>query len=254
MTSMTLTKMWQSLQNSILPKNPRRQLRRQAQSNGVAITELLETRQMLSAMAAIPTDAIQAKYQELGGASSFLGRPLSGEMATPYGGGTYEQFAGGDIFYSSTTGAHTIRTASANEWLKTASEHDAGGRIVQQVLGLPRQDEWYAPGLPNTTVVAFQGGHVWDTAYSVAHVTYGAIDVAYMSLGTQTDSSGHRLQSLLGAPISDETDMSGVPGTRVSQFQHGSITWSAASGTQVNFGIGIVYDSMGHRIDSTQIV
>src|SRR5713101_3422781 len=84
--------------------------------------EQLEDRVVLS--------PIQAKYLALGGAHGFLGKALTGELATPYGGGRYEQFENGAIFWSAKTGAHDIYGPIESEFFATANEKDANGTVV----------------------------------------------------------------------------------------------------------------------------
>ena len=107
--------------------------------------EALETRQLLSTspVAAViaaplnvpPLTPIQFKYQSLGGASGFLGKAVTGELPTPTGGGKYEQFQHGNIYWSASTGAHDVYGPILNEYLLTASEQDAYGNSVQNGPG-----------------------------------------------------------------------------------------------------------------------
>ena len=75
-------------------------------------------------------------------------------MATPYGGGRYEKFSGGAIFYSATTGAHDVDLATENEFFRTANEPNPSGGGVEQMLGLPTRDETNAPGLSGVEFAA----------------------------------------------------------------------------------------------------
>ena len=66
----------------------------------------------------------------------------------------------------------------------------------------------------------FQGGTIYWSPATGAHVVYGAIGGLYNSLGGPT--------SFLGLPISDEL---GIPGGRVSYFQNGrKIVWTPQGG------------------------
>jgi uncharacterized protein with LGFP repeats len=49
---------------------------------------------------------IYKKYIELGGPSSFLGHPITDESSSGAYGGRYNDFTGGSIYWSTTTGAH----------------------------------------------------------------------------------------------------------------------------------------------------
>jgi hypothetical protein len=71
--------------------------------------ESMEDRNLLSTLPLTPVlDPIQTKYQALGGAKGFLGNPVTTELPTPYGGGLFELFQGGAIYWSPSTGAHDI--------------------------------------------------------------------------------------------------------------------------------------------------
>jgi uncharacterized protein with LGFP repeats len=66
----------------------------------------------------------------------------------------------------------------------------------------------------------FQGGTIIYSAASGTHDVRGAIRNRWGSLGSE--------RGALGYPISDEYD---VPGGKRSDFQRGSITWDALTGT-----------------------
>jgi uncharacterized protein with LGFP repeats len=194
--------------------------------------EALEDRQLLSGFATNihlpPTpiyDPIQAEYTSLGGAGGVLGSPASAEMATPYGGGRYERFQNGAIFYSPTTGVHDLYGKVAIEYFATAGETDYYGTPVQKVLGLPTSDEGSVPGIKGALMVNCQGGAIYwsGKASDIAHTVYGAIGAKYNSLGGA---------AVYGLPVeNDEANLPGVPGVRVSYFQNGgAIYWSAVTG------------------------
>ena len=86
-------------------------------------------------------DYITAKYQALGGAQGILGPAVTGELATPYGGGLYQEYQNGAIFWSANTGAHDIYGPIESKFFATANETDAYGNVVEQILGLPTNDE-----------------------------------------------------------------------------------------------------------------
>src|SRR5256885_724256 len=128
--------------------------------------EPLENRQMMSATAALQVaapmavDPIQAKYAALGGSTGFLGAATSNEMPTPYGGGTYQLFKGGSIFYSPTTGAHDLYGPVQTEFFATQNEVDARGVVVQKVLGLPTSDEAVSTLATGARTAKFQFGTI----------------------------------------------------------------------------------------------
>jgi uncharacterized protein with LGFP repeats len=200
-----------------------------------------------AAHAIIILDPIQAKYQSLGGRNGYLGPALSGEMPTPYGGGVYEEFAGGDIFYSPATGAHVFSGFSVSEWERTANERGGNGQVVQQILGLPTADEAPAPKVQGAYVTPFQGGAIYySTVTNQAHVVYGAIGAEYAATAHEVGGNGEIVQSILGAPTSDEINVPGRIGAREETFQGGVIYWSPATGAHVLYGaIGAKYQSTG---------
>jgi hypothetical protein len=149
---------------------------------------------------------------------SFLGFPISDELAGAIAGSRVEHFQHGDVYFSAATGAHEAHGAIDAKYNATAGSRDVAGRPVQSVLGLPTSDETSAPN--GGRVSHFQGGDVYWSASTGANVVYGAIFQEYKRLG----GAG----SFLGLPSSDE--MSGGVGSRVSYFQHGAIVWSSQTG------------------------
>jgi uncharacterized protein with LGFP repeats len=250
-------------------------------------------------------DAIQAKYDALGGGNGFLGNVVTGEQATPNSEGIYEQFQGGTIYWSALTGAHVVYGAIGAEYAATANMTDYSNTVVQNDLGLPTSDEmnvrgvagarmntfwggaiYWSPGtgahvvygdiatkyqdvggpsaygLPTTDEVPvsfggslgyngsacyFQNGRaIYWTPATGAHTVYGAIGAEYLATYNETDYYGTKVLWDLGAPTSDEMDVSGVAGARMNTFQGGSIYWSAATGAHVVYGgIGDKYNSLG---------
>ena len=146
---------------------------------------------------------------------------MTGEVATPYGGGLYQQYQNGDIFYSKATGAHDIFGPVASEFWKTGSEKDAFGTVVEKILELPTSDEPGKPGVAGPLTATFQGGVIDWSAATGAHVVYGAIGAKYNSLGGST--------SFLGLPTTDEAT-TGSGNGRFNFFQNGIILWSPATG------------------------
>jgi uncharacterized protein with LGFP repeats len=168
--------------------------------------ELLENRQMMSATPALPAaapmalDPIQAKYAALGGSKGFLGAATSKEMPTPYGGGTYQLFKGGSIFYSPTTGAHDLYGPVQTEFFATQNEFDARGVVAQKVLGLPTSDEATSSLSTGARTATFQFGTIDYTPATGAHVFYRAIADEYAQTASETDAYGVNVQKLLGRP------------------------------------------------------
>ena len=184
--------------------------------------EALESRQMLSvspvaALIAAPLNVppltpIQFKYQSLGGASGFLGKAVTGELPTPTGGGKYEQFQHGNIYWSASTGAHDVYGPILNEYNLTASEHDAYGNSVQAGLGLPTTDVFGLVFGPGAAAVVFQGGAIYSSESTGAHAIYGGIYSEYQATQNEKDAHGNEVFMAIGLPTSDETNVPGVAG------------------------------------------
>jgi uncharacterized protein with LGFP repeats len=243
-----------------LRQTPRARARQGGERRARPQVEALETRQLLSnsplpaLSAALPSapskiiilDPIQIKYWSLGGPGGFLGNAVTPELPTPYGGGLYELFQHGAIYWSASTGAHDIYGAIENEFFTTASEHDAYGINVQKILGLPTSDEMNVPWLPGGRMNTFQGGTIYWSATTGAHVVYGGIGAEYAHTAFETDAYGVNVQKILGLPTSDEMDVPGVSGGRMNTFHGGTIYWSASTGAHVVYGgIGGKYNSVG---------
>ena len=157
--------------------------------------------------------AIRGHYLALGGPAGFFGFPLTDETATP-GGGAYNDFARGTIYWSPGTGAHEVHGAIRARYL------ELGGPAG--LLGFPVTDESGAPdgaGRYNHFSGTNAGSSIYWSPATGAHEVYGAIRAQWAALGWE--------RSRLGYPTSGEY---GITGGRRNDFQHGSILWHAASG------------------------
>ncbi|HVH43594.1 MAG TPA: C39 family peptidase [Labilithrix sp.] len=153
--------------------------------------------------------AIEGKFLSIGGCGSPLGAPLTNEERTPDGVGRYNVFQNGSIYWTEATGAHVVQGVVRDRWRDTGWE---GGP-----LGYPTTDELGTPdGVGRYS--EFQRGVIYYTPKTGALDVYGTIYRKWAELG--------REQSPLGYPTSTEY---GVPGGRQSDFEHGWITWDAAT-------------------------
>lgn len=153
-------------------------------------------------------------WRALGAERGIHGYPRSGEQATPNGRGRYNDFQDGGIYWLPELGAHSVHGAIYQKWQAFGYE---GG-----LLGFPLTSETPTPdgaGRFNH----FEGGSVYWTPATGAHEVHGAIRARWQNRGWE--------RSYLGYPTSDEFD---VPGGRRSTFQHGDITWTAATGQVVD--------------------
>jgi hypothetical protein len=154
---------------------------------------------------------IEAKYIALGGCISFLGVPTLAQQTAPDGIGTYSVFENGSIYSSPSTGAHEVHGLIRDKWSQLGWE--AG------ILGYPTSDEVTASdGIGR--ISTFQNGSIFWSPATAAHEVHGRIRDRYAMLGYEA--------SQLGYPTSDEY---AITGGRTSDFQHGSITWTAQSDT-----------------------
>jgi len=165
--------------------------------------------------------AILGTYRNLGGPGGVLGFPTSDETPTPDGVGRFNAFAGtggSGIYWTPNTGAHAVQGAIYADWASLGYERSA--------LGYPITDEsgtFDGIGRYNQFAGTGKSAIYWSPGTG-AHAVYGAIYAKWASLNWETGP--------LGYPTTDEY---GINGGRESDFQHGSITWTPSTGTQVTY-------------------
>lgn len=171
---------------------------------------------------------IDAKYAQLGAASSFLGDIIGDLQASNDGLGFYKQYRGGSIYFSPATGAHEVHGAIRDRWALLGSETGLLGYPVTDETGTPD-----AVGRYNH----FQRGSVYWTPGTGAHEVHGAIRDEWATLGWE--------RGILGYPVVDETGTPDGIG-RYNHFQTGSIYWTPATGAhEVHGAIRDKWASMG---------
>ncbi|MDQ6650395.1 MAG: SpoIID/LytB domain-containing protein [Actinomycetota bacterium] len=154
--------------------------------------------------------AIAATWSAVGGVTGFLHYPVANEQATSDGAGRYGQFQGGSVYWTPATGAHEVHGGIERAWAALGS---AAG-----LLGYPLSDETGTPdGVGRLN--AFQRGAVYWTPATGAHEVHGAIRGSWSASGAQAGPMGY--------PVSDEY---AVPGGARSDFEHGWVSWDAATG------------------------
>jgi hypothetical protein len=157
------------------------------------------------------TQTIESEYLDLGGPTGWLGPPTDGEKTAPDGNGRFRHFQRASIYWTPRTGAHEVHGAIRDKWASLGWE--------RSFLGYPLTDESGTPdGVGRFN--HFQGGSIYWTPRTGAHEVHGAIRDKWASLGWE--------RSRFGYPTSDELP-EGAHG-RVSNFEHGSIFWSAQTG------------------------
>jgi uncharacterized protein with LGFP repeats len=209
-------------------------------------------------LAARYSTAIDVKYAELGGASSFLGRPTTTEY--DIAGGRARNYAGGRLYWSANTGAHEVHRAILTKylagggpssfgfpttdeiavpggrasyfttariyWSSTTAAHFSRGALLTKYLAAGGPSAYGLPVTDDSKVTGgwyanFSGGRsIYWSSTTKAHLVYGAILRKYASMGYQS--------SCLGFPSTDEY---GITGGRQNRFAGGSITYLAGVGT-----------------------
>jgi hypothetical protein len=172
--------------------------------------------------------AIGSAYQGKNAQAGFLGYPLTSETTTPDGVGRYNNFQGGSIHWTPSTGAHEVHGAIGDNWANLGWE--------RSFLGYPITDETPTPdgiGRYNN----FQSGSIHWTPSTGPHEVHGWIGWEWSNLGWE--------RGVLGYPVTDETATPDRIG-RYNHFQSGSIYWTPSSGPhEVHGGIRDVWVSMG---------
>lgn len=155
--------------------------------------------------------AIHNRYRQLGAEGSVLGYPRTDEGGAP--GGRFNHFQRGSIYYTPAGGAHEIFGAILNRW------NALGGT---RRLGFPISNQTRTPD-GRGSFENFQYGAIYWSAGTGAWEVLGAIRGRWNALG--------RERSYLGYPTSGEF---AIPGGRRSNFQHGYITYNAATGRVID--------------------
>jgi glucose/arabinose dehydrogenase len=153
---------------------------------------------------------IHTKYRGVGGPASW-GFPITDESAAP--DGRYSRFQRLLIGWTPTYGAHTVANGDLTKYLQL------GGPAA---YGVPYIDERRTPdgrgSYQHFTPNSPTGRSIYYYPGIGSHEVHGGIRATWASLGWE--------RSKLGYPTSDEF---AITGGRRSNFQHGYITWSAAT-------------------------
>jgi uncharacterized protein with LGFP repeats len=157
--------------------------------------------------------AIRGAWDARGGAGSWLGYPVSDELALR--GGVMQHFQNGSMYWSAAGGAHTVHGAIRSGWNARGAENGWLGYPVSDELPL-----WNGGVMQN-----FQNGSMYWSAAGGAHTVHGAIRGAWEARGA--------VRGWLGYPVTDEIALRGG----VAQvFQNGSMYWSAVGGAHTVHG------------------
>lgn len=155
--------------------------------------------------------AVLGEYLATEGPAGPLGLPITDEV--PVKGGLVAGFQGGQVYWSSSTGAHAL-------WGGIGEKYLARG-AAEGPLGLPTSGE---KAVKDGRAVTFQGGGVyWSQAGTAA--VWGGIAGKYTKLGGPDGP--------LGLPTADEAPVRGGVGTT---FTGGRVYWSAGTGAHAVWG------------------
>ncbi|MGY1682445.1 N-acetylmuramoyl-L-alanine amidase [Geodermatophilus sp. SYSU D01176] len=165
--------------------------------------------------ARIVLGAIRDTWLASGGTSGFLGFPTTNEARTADGRGAFSRFQNADVYWSEATGARIVIGAIRDTWLRT------GG--TSGFLGFPTTSEARtADG--RVAFSRFQGGDVYWSEATGAHVVRGAIRDTWLQTGGAT--------GYLGLPVTDDAATADGRGAFV-RFQGGDVYWSPTTGTRI---------------------
>lgn len=164
--------------------------------------------------------AIAAKWQQLGGERGVLGPAQSSEADAP-GGGRFNKFSNGFIYWRPQTGAFAVYGLIGVKW------QQLGG---VSGYGYPITDELPADrgGRYNDFD---RGGSIYFHPSHGAHAVYGGIRNKWRSLGAE--------RGFLGYPVTDEQQATNLG--RFSAFAGGLIYWHP------NVGAHAIYGEIGKR-------
>jgi uncharacterized protein with LGFP repeats len=149
--------------------------------------------------------SIRAKYESLGGCSSYLGSPTTYEFTCADGVGKGNNFQRGSIFWRPDLGAHNVQGSIHTKWAEKGA--DLG------YLGYPTSDE-----LDNQTggkFNNFERGTIFWRPDLGAHSVWGDIYAKWAQKGADL--------GYLGYPTTDELD--NQTGGKYNNFERGTIFW-----------------------------
>lgn len=170
---------------------------------------------LLFSEAASPDSAQAATAITEAAASAGIGPNVGVMVCGASGAGCNESFQGGVIYWSRATGAHISAGAIRGAW--GAQGYENGG------LGYPTSNE--IPGPSGGVAQSYQGGVIYWSQATGAHISSGAIRRAWGGQGYE--------RGRLGYPTSNEysTGSSSV----AQNYQGGRILWSQATGAAISY-------------------
>ncbi|NYD76668.1 GH25 family lysozyme [Arthrobacter cupressi] len=139
-----------------------------------------------------------------------IGYPTGPVTCGLYGGGCYQPFAKGNIYWSSTTGAHAVTGAYWNAWKEAGFQPAIGYPTSRVNCGL------YGGGCYQ----AFSKGNIYWTSATGAHAVTEPYREAWRQAGWQMGKLGYPKAAAVS-----------YLGYRTVRFEGGSMTWTSAGVT-----------------------
>ncbi|WP_223595004.1 LGFP repeat-containing protein [Neobacillus bataviensis] len=162
---------------------------------------------------------ILERYKQLGGTKGVLGLPISDETKTADGKGRFNNFVFGKILWSQETGAWELRGPIWTKYSQLGEE--------KSILRYPVSGDIATPD-GKGSYQQFQYGYIYYKTLALsAFEVHGLILKEYLKLGATT--------SKLGFPVSDEKDLPGVAGGKISNFENGDIIYDPVKGVSVYY-------------------
>jgi hypothetical protein len=156
------------------------------------------------------TTPISLRWKNDDALRATLGAPAAPEVYDAFNGGVrYRDYANGRMYWSSTAGAHAV-TGAALEKYKSVGEYR---------WQLPTTDTTPTPKVTGSFTHVQNGGSIYFSPATGAHLVYGAIRVRWAQLDWE--------RSYLGFPTADEAQAGNL---RRGAFQHGTIDHDPATG------------------------
>jgi uncharacterized protein with LGFP repeats len=159
--------------------------------------------------------AVRDKWGSLTWEAGPLGYPVGDTGCGLAGGGCFQQYQRGSVYWSPATGAHTVSDAVRDKWATTGWE---GG-----YLGYPTTDQAGILG-GGAQFAHFQGGSIYWSPPTGAHVLGGVVYDRWATSGWETGPLGLPVTDLAVAP-----DKVGL----FAHFQKGSIYWTPTTGARL---------------------
>jgi uncharacterized protein with LGFP repeats len=157
---------------------------------------------------------IRTRWAAQGWERGGLGYPVSDERCGLSGGGCFQRFQGGSVYWAPGLGAHAVRGALRDRWGALAWERGRlGYPVAGEVCGL-RDGGCFQP---------FQGGAVYWSPHTGAHAVFGVIRDRWASRGWEAGQYGYPVQDPVCDTSSQASTYGNPDGSCTQWFQGGVI-------------------------------